>query len=241
MNLKSIVECCDCMKFMEKFPDKFFELAIVDPPYGLKMSNRGNIGSERNGKKSGSKTYRIQRYVPKQWDENAPDDNYFKELLRISTNQIIWGANHFISKIPINSSCWIVWDKDKSGNYADCELAWTSFETAVKMLTWRWNGMLQQDMVNKENRIHPTQKPVALYIWLLQNYAKPGDKILDTHLGSQSSRIAAKKMGFDFWGCEIDQEYFDDGCKRYEKEAAQETLFVPQREKAEQPNLFSEE
>ena len=129
------------------------------------------------------------------------------------------GANHFISNIPIDSSCWIVWNKDNgASDFADCELAWTSFKTAVRMFTWRWSGMLQQNMKNKERRIHPTQKPVALYAWLLMNYAKEGDRILDTHLGSGSSRIAAYKLGFDFVGCELDEYYFEAQEIRFKKE-----------------------
>ena len=159
-------------------------------------------------------------------DAQSPDKEYFDELIRVSNNQIIWGANHFISNIPYNSSCWIVWNKDNGNNdFADCELAWTSFKTAVRMFTWRWSGMLQQDMKNKERRIHPTQKPVALYEWLLMNYAKEGDKILDTHLGSGSSRIAAHKLGFEFVGCELDKDYFEAQEKRFKTETMQQSLF----------------
>jgi site-specific DNA-methyltransferase (adenine-specific) len=140
----------------------------------------------------------------------------------VSKNQIVWGANHFISRLPYDSSCWIVWDKDNSGDFADCELAWTSFKSAVRKFKWRWNGMLQEKMgVEKEERIHPTQKPVSLYKWLLSKYAQPGNKILDTHMGSQSSRIAAYQMGFDYWGWEIDKEYFENGNKRFTEQTAQ--------------------
>ena len=137
------------------------------------------------------------------------------------------GANHFISKIPFDSHCWIVWDKENGENdFADCELAWTSFESAVRKFEFRWAGMLQKNMKNKEVRIHPTQKPVALYEWLLTNYAKEGDRILDTHLGSGSSRIAAYNLGFDFVGCEIDKEYFDKQEERFARHTAQTSLFV---------------
>lgn len=119
----------------------------------------------------------------------------------------------------------LVWDKDNSGNFADCELAWTSFDTAVRKFMFRWNGMLQENMKNKEFRIHPTQKPQKLYEWVLSNYAKDGDKILDTHMGSQSSRIAAYQMGFDYYGTEIDEQYFKDGCKRFELSIQQQSLF----------------
>lgn len=139
-------------------------------------------------------------------------------MFRVSKNQIIFGANHFIERINKNSSCWIVWDKDNgNSDFADCELAWTSFKTAVRKVKFRWNGMLQGDMKNKQERIHPTEKPIRLYEWLLKNYAKQGDKILDTHLGSGSSRIAAYNLGFDFWGYEIDKEYFDAQEQRFNK------------------------
>src|SRR5690606_38885294 len=150
---------------------------------------------------------------------------YFSELIRVSKNQIIWGANHFISRIPFDSPCWIFWDKDNgSVSFADGELAWTSFDSAARKFRYRWSGMLQQDMKNKEVRVHPTQKPVALYKWLLKNYGNGGGKILDTHLGSGSSRIAAHDMGFDFWGYEIDADYFRDQEKRFRQHTSQLTL-----------------
>lgn len=145
--------------------------------------------------------------------------------MRVSKNQIIWGANHFINKILINSSCWIVWDKNNSGDFADCELAWTSFKTAIRKFKYTWNGMLQENMKNKEYRIHPTQKPIDLYKWLLKNYAKKGDKILDTHVGSASSLIACYEMQLDYMGFELDKEYFDKATKRLEEVKAQTTLF----------------
>ena len=206
----------DCMVGMKQFPDKYFELAIVDPPYGIGMDG-GKIG--------GGKCGTAKNYTKKQWDDKPPDKSYFDELIRVSKNQIIWGANHFISRIPYDSSCWIVWDKDNTGNFADCELAWTSFNTAVRKYRYRWNGMLQENMKNKEIRIHPTQKPIALYKWLLKNYAKKGDKILDTHVGSASSLIACYQMGFDYIGFEIDKEYFDKAQKRIADEMAQISLF----------------
>jgi len=204
------------MEGMKQFPDKYFELAIVDPPYGIGMDG-GNIGGNNLGK--------AKDYTKKQWDDKAPDKEYFNELIRTSKKQIIWGANHFISKIPFDSSCWIVWDKLNSGNFADCELAYTNFDTAVRKFEFRWNGMLQGDMKNKEIRIHPTQKPVALYKWLLKNYAKQGDKILDTHVGSASSLIACHQMNFDYIGFEIDKEYFEKAQKRIADEMAQISLF----------------
>ena len=205
----------DCMEGMARYPDKYFDLAIVDPPYGI-----GEDGKSNHSRCGLSKP---KLYTPKNWDKTSPDNTYFIELARVSKNQIIWGANHFIEKIlNSNSSCWIVWDKQNGMNdFADCELAWSTFKTAVRKFEFKWSGMFQGDMKNKENRIHPTQKPVALYKWLLHNYAKQGDKILDTHLGSGSSRIAAYEMGFDFTAFELDAEYFEAQEKRYKAHIAQ--------------------
>lgn len=210
--------CMDCMEGMKQFPDKFFELAIVDVPYGI-----GEDGLKNHSRGNRAKA---TKYIPKEWDSKPPDDTYFKELFRVSKNQIIWGANHFISKIPVDSSCWIVWDKQNGDtDFADCELAWTSFKTAVRQFTFRWAGMLQGNMKNKEIRIHPTQKPVALYTWLLNNYAKKGDKILDTHCGSASSLIACHKLGFQYWGFELDPDYYAIATARLEAVKAQHSFF----------------
>ena len=207
----------DNMELMARYPDKYFDLAIVDPPYG--------IGEDGQKNHSRGKATKATKYTPKNWDSNAPTKEYFAELKRVSKNQIIWGANHFISRIPFDSSCWIVWDKDNTGDFADCELAYTSFKTAVRKLKLRWNGMLQHDMKNKETRIHPTQKPVKLYEWLLDNYAKEGDKILDTHLGSGSIAIACHNRKFDLTACELDKEYYDAAMKRIEAHKRQLTMF----------------
>ena len=196
----SIVHNCDCMTFMRTLPDKAFDLAICDPPYGigedgLKNHSRGCIAKSRE-------------YTPKDWDKSAPDKAVFDEIIRVSRNQIIFGANHFIDRIPFPSSCWIVWDKENGAtDFADCELAWTSFPTAVRKFAFRCHGMIQGDMQHKEERIHPTQKPIPLYAWILRNYAQGGAKVFDPFVGSGSSRIAAYKLGFDFTGCEIDAEY----------------------------------
>jgi site-specific DNA-methyltransferase (adenine-specific) len=205
---KSIVYLEDCIQGMKRYENKHFDLAIVDPPYGIDINNQSQG-------KGGGVAKKIE-YTKKDWDKQAPDFDYFNELFRVSKNQIIWGANHFIEKIPYNASCWIVWNKENGEtDFADCELAWTSFETAVRMFKWKWAGMLQQNMKNKEQRIHPTQKPVALYDWILSKYTKPTDLILDTHLGSGSSRIAAYKGGFNFVGFEIDKEYYEKQEKRF--------------------------
>jgi site-specific DNA-methyltransferase (adenine-specific) len=214
----------DCVEAMKEYPDNYFTLCVVDPPYGIGESLKDN--------KSRSKLGKSKAYTKKDWDLSAPEQQYFNELQRVSKNQIVWGANHFISRLPIDSSCWIVWDKQNGQNdFADCELAWTSFKTAVRKFEYRWHGMLQGNMKDKEERIHPTQKPIALYEWLLKQYAKPNDKILDTHLGSQSSRIAAYKAGLDFTGFELDKEYFEQGNKRfndfitvYEQEVGKEKI-----------------
>jgi len=208
---------CDRMVFLSQFPDKFFDLVVDDPPYGI--NEDGSKGESR------SNVALSKSYIPYSGnDNNAPPKEYFEELFRVSKNQIIWGANHFISKIPYDSSCWIVWDKDNGGSpFADCELAWTSFQTAVRKFRYRWNGMWQENMKNKEIRIHPNQKPVALYGWLLNSYAKPGYKIGSFHMGSQSDRIAAYRLGFDFWGCDIDEHYFNEGNNRFRSECFGET------------------
>lgn len=201
----------DCMEYMKNIPDKFFNLAIVDPQYG--------IGEDGKSNHSRGKLAKAKQYTPKHWDNEPMSPQYFKELFRVSKNQIIWGANHFITRINKDSPCWIVWDKDNGANdFADCELAFTSFPNAVRKFKYRWNGMLQGNMKNKEIRIHPTQKPVDLYAYLLKTFAKEGDKIFDSHLGSGSSRIAAYKLGFDFYGCEIDKEYFASANERFENE-----------------------
>lgn len=206
----------DCMEYMKGLDDNAFDLAIVDPPYGIKESG-GNESRNRVASNN---------YARKEWDNYAPDKDYFLELQRVSKNQIIWGANHFMQNIGLGSPCWIVWDKmTGDSDFADCELAYASFKTAVRKFQFRWSGMLQGDMKNKEHRIHPTQKPVKLYEWLLANYAKEGDKILDTHLGSGSSAIAAHYAGFDFVGCELDEDYFKAASERIERETAQKDMF----------------
>jgi len=208
----------DCLQAMRDMRDNEFDLAIVDPPYGIGEDGASN---HSRGKKAKPKLY-----TPKEWDKSSPPTEYFIELKRVSKHQIVWGANHFIQNIPnANSSCWIVWDKDNTGDFADCELAYGSFKTAVRKFKYRWNGMLQQDMKNKEHRTHPTQKPVKLYKWLLTNYAKEGDKILDTHLGSGSIAIACWDLKFDLTGYEIDKEYYDNAIQRIERHKRQLNLF----------------
>ena len=216
--MNSVVYNIDCLEAMMAMPDKCFDLAVVDPPYG--------IGEDGLKNHSRGKATKPTLYTPKSWDNKPPTQEYFNELLRVSKNVVIWGANHFISLIPIDSPCWIVWDKlNGDSDFADCELALTTFKTSVRKFEFRWAGMLQGDMKNKEHRIHPTQKPIKLYKWIFQNYAKPTDKILDTHLGSGSSRIAAYDAGLDFTGYELDKDYYEAQELRFKKHTSQGSLF----------------
>jgi site-specific DNA-methyltransferase (adenine-specific) len=215
----------DCMDFMATCKDKQFDLAIVDPPYGIDTNYHERLINKTGGKYGNAAAPNKNYHVSKHLNNAKIDSLYFEQLFRVSKNQIIWGGNYFIEYLK-NTPCLVVWDKNKAtSNYADCEIAWTSFDSVAKLYKFTWDGMIQGDMKNKEERIHPTQKPVALYKWLLKNYAKEGDKILDTHLGSQSSRIATYDGGFDFWGCELDLEYFNAGCKRFEQFKSQLKLF----------------
>lgn len=207
------------MDFMRDVPDKYYDLAIVDPPYGI-----GEDGSKNHTRSKIAKAKNYKSFYGK--DANPPTNEYFKELFRISKHRIVWGANHFIENINKNSSCWIVWDKDNGeSDFADCELAWTSFDTAVRKFTWKWNGMLQQNMKNKQIRIHPTEKPVQLYKWLLDKYAQKGDKILNTHGGSMSIGIACHDYDFEIDICELDKDYFDVATKRLKSHIRQLKMF----------------
>lgn len=208
----------DCMDYMKSLPDKFFDLAIVDPPYFDGPNKLGYYG--KNISSSGVKR---SGYKVKRW--NIPGIDYFNELFRVSKNQIIWGVNYY--PYGCFSSGRIVWDKvNGNSSFSDCEIAYCSLIDSVRMFTYMWNGMCQGkslkeghiqkgNKLKNEKRIHPTQKPIALYAWLLSNYAKQGDRILDTHLGSGSSRIAAYRMGFDFYATEIDKDYFEAQEKRF--------------------------
>lgn len=221
----SLVTCEDNMEFMSRYPDKFFELAVVDPPYG--------IGADENAYKNGitCKVNGFKEHKKGLWDNKTPGKEYFNELFRVSKNQIIFGGNYFTEFLPPVSS-WVIWDKMQYNfSFAHGEMAWNSFRNKLQIFKYaRGNESGFAPKLSKEQQlfcnIHPTQKPIAIYKWLLQNYAKAGDKILDTHMGSQSSRIAAYHMGFDFYGCELDQEYFDKGCKRFEIEKQQTKLFT---------------
>lgn len=221
----SEVRLGDCMDFMREYPDKYFDLAIVDPPYGL--GEDANKAASRVRITAKWKNPAAPKYTGVGWDDNPMGMDYFRELVRVSKDQIIWGANHFIENIPnANSSSWAVWYKvgqTPNCDFAACELAWTSHKKAVDYFRYDWVGFGARNA--GEDRIHPTQKPVALYKWLLKNYAKPGDKILDTHLGSGSSRIAAYDMGFDFYATEIDKDYFEAQEKRFNQYKSQLKIF----------------
>lgn len=212
MNLLSEVFNEDCMVGMARYPDKFFDLAIVDPPYGIDFAN------EKERKPTATRSAQF-KFKCKDWDKATPPKEYFTELFRVSENQIIWGGNYFLDYLP-KTNCVIIWDKlnPEGMRFSDGEMAWGSFDTSLRICK-----ILRTYRVEVQN--HPTQKPVSLYKWLLQNYAKQGDKILDTHLGSGSSRIAAYDMGFDFYGWEIDKDYFDASCKRFDDFKMQTKLF----------------
>lgn len=201
------------MEFMLTVPDKHFALAIVDPPYGIGANWRKDPHSQ------------FYNHHSSYENDSIPSREYFEELMRISENQIIWGANYYTDYLPARQS-WIVWNKLRdypTQHLAEGELAWTSFNIPVRIATYMWNGAC---VCSPRSGIHPHEKPVDLYAWLLRNYAKPGDNIFDSHLGSGSSRIAAYKLGFDFVGCEIDKGYFEAQEKRFQKEC-KNTIILP--------------
>jgi site-specific DNA-methyltransferase (adenine-specific) len=216
----------DCMDIMKDIPDKYFELAIVDPPYGINMDS-GLDGVYSNSKKG--KTFSVKkRFEKKSWDNSKPNKKYFDELFRVSKNQIIWGGNYFTDNLPVSRG-WIFWDKKitnaTSPNFSDGELAWTSFNKILKRFSYDWIGFGYLNNPSGEKKIHPTQKPVALYRWLLQNYAKPGDKIIDTHSGSGSLACACHLEKFDFLAIEKDADYHTASVKRLEELRSQGVLF----------------
>ena len=201
------------MKALKEMKDNEFDLAIVDPPYGIGISGQKKV---KKGKKSDRKFHK-----EKEWDKEIPSKKYFTQLQRVSKNQIIWGANYFVKHLTKGTKGWIVWDKRQYGlTMSDCELAYSSFQKPTRVFLQN-RVILQQE----GNTIHPTQKPVKLYEWLLMNYAKEGDKILDTHLGSGSIAIACHNLGYDLEGYELDKEYFEAANKRLEQHQAQKRLF----------------
>jgi len=197
----------DNMELMARYEDNYFDLAIVDPPYG--------IGEGKKTVRTRKKHVNRVVHNDKEWDSNIPTKEYFEELKRVSKNQIIWGANYMVEHLN-PSMGWIFWEKKIGGDFSDGELAYTSFKRALKMYT-KWSG--------GANKIHPTQKPIALYEWLLINYAKEGDKILDTHLGSGSIALACHNLEYDLTACELDKEYYDAAIKRIKQHKAQIRMF----------------
>ena len=207
----------DCLEAMKAMPDNAYDLAIVDPPYGI-GADKKNSKRKIQSKKSAAMS---KDYGSQSWDSCTPDEDYFDNLIRVSKRQIIWGAN-FFGLI----GGYLYWHKCVTmPTYSQGELAWLSWLNKVDFYELPWHGMIQHDMKNKEQRIHPTQKPVKLYEWLLDNYAKEGDRILDTHLGSGSIAIACHNRGFSLDAWEIDAEYHSAAVKRYEQHIAQLTLF----------------
>lgn len=217
----------DCMEILEKYPDNYFDLAIVDPPYFSGPERREYYGNKTS-------TTGISRLYRKASKWEVPKKEYFDELMRVSKEQIIWGVNHF--DYPFSSGR-IVWDKCINGttNFSDCEIAYCSLHNNTRLFRYMWNGMMQGKSITEghiqrgnkqlnEKRIHPTQKPVDLYKWLLMKYAKPGDFILDTHVGSGSSLIACEELGFEYLGCELDPYYYELALKRIQETRAQVTL-----------------
>ena len=209
----STIYNCDCMELMKQYSDNHFDLAIVDPPYGIGMGG-GKIGNSKKDYKQFAGS-----------DNEIPKQEYFDELFRVSKEQIIWGGNYFIEQIKKNSQCWIIWNKiQREFTMSDAELAWASFDKTVRCFDMSRGGAMG-DHNNNGGKMHPTQKPVKLYEWLLTNYAKQGDKILDTHLGSGSHAIACNNMGFELTACELDKDYYEASIERIKREAQQERLF----------------
>lgn len=204
----------DCLDAMREYPDKAFDLAIVDPPYGGHdaINKKDNVSGYQSAKRRNYRTF----------ENVAPGQDYFDELFRVSKNQIVWGANFF--DVRGLRGGYICWDK-KGTVFGRAELAFCSKTMSVNIFEYMWNGMLQEDMTDKEARIHPTQKPVALYKWLLNNYAEKGDKILDTHVGSASSLIACYELGFDAVGYEKDPVFYEKAKKRLDDYMSQVSIF----------------
>ena len=200
----------DCLKLMKEMPDKCVDLVLTDPPYGI-----GEAGGKN---KSRCKMAVSKDYGNASWDNQIPSKEIFEHMIRISKNQIIFGGNYFVEYLK-NSPCWIVWDKDNGkSDFADCELAWTSFPSAVRKFKWKWQGMLQENMKAKEFRVHPTQKPVPLMKWILQNYSKQTDVIFDPFMGSWTTAVVCKQLNRNFIGAELSKEYCEIGKERLRQE-----------------------
>lgn len=206
----------DCLDILKQLPDKCIDLVLTDPPYGINVAKNGKVGGE--------KCCKVTDYGAKEWDSEIPHKEIFEEIMRVSKNQIIFGGNYFVEYLK-NSPCWIVWDKLNTGNFADCELAWTSFKYAVRKYEFLWNGMLQQNMSNKEKRIHPTQKPADLFGQILRDYSKENDLILDCFSGSGTTAIACHNLKRRFICIEKDKDYYEASVKRLADAQKQLTLF----------------
>ena len=210
----------DNMKLMARYEDNYFDLAIVDPPYGIGFGEFNRTNKDSNGKR-----YKANKYKQSNWDDEIPTDEYFIELQRVSKNQIVWGGNYFPYLWKNGCKGFIFWFKGNPvPNFADGELAYTSFNKVAKQFSYRYYGNLEGN-TSAQEKYHPTQKPIRLYEWLLMNYAKEGDKILDTHLGSGSIAIACHNLGFDLIACELDKEYYEAAMKRLEQHKSQIRLF----------------
>ena len=202
----------DNMELMARYEDNYFDLAIVDPPYGIGIDGQKE---SKKGKKSDRK-----KHIKKNWDKFIPEKKYFQELERVSKNQIIWGANYFVNHLEKGTKGWIVWFKGQIGlTMSDCELAYSSFQVPTRVVNINRVDLL------KQNTIHPTEKPIRLYQWLIDNYAKEGDKILDTHLGSGSIAIACHNLGYELTACELDTDYYNSAIKRLKEHQSQTKLF----------------
>lgn len=217
----------DCMELMKQYPDKHFDLAIVDPPYGINADKSQNKAAESrlkaNGKSKAGRGWKL--YKETEWDSDIPKKEYWTELFRISKNQIVWGGNYMTNFLP-PSMGWIIWNKEQRDfSLADGELAWSSFEKALRIFDFSRGSALSNNN-NNGGRFHPTQKPVKLYEWLLTNYAEKGQKILDTHLGSGSHAIACNNLGFELVASELDKDYFEASCERIKQATAQERMFA---------------
>lgn len=220
--MRSAVFNEDCMLVMKRYPDKFFNLAIVDPPYGIGMDGDFSCFSKNDKGFLGTRNHK-----QKQWDNERPTAEYFAELRRVSKNQIIFGANYFTEFLPASMG-WIVWDKKVANannkNFSDCELAYTSFDKRLVKYTYDWIGFGYLNNKAKQVKIHPTEKPIALYEMILRDYAKENDLIFDSHMGSGSLRLACHKAGLEYTGCEIDTEYFEAEEARFKNFTAQTVI-----------------
>ena len=214
----------DCVEVLKSFEDNQFDLAICDPPYGIGFDKY--VYSNGDGAKAKGFKKQNNKVPPKNWDKGIPQKEYWEQLFRVSKNQIIWGGNYFTEFLPPKMG-WIYWHKkgNDASNFSDGELAWTSFDRALKFVKYDWIGFGYINNAGSDKKIHPTMKPKELYEWVLENYAKKGDKILDTHLGSGSSAIASFRLGFDFVGIEIDKEYYQSSIKRFKEQTAQLRVF----------------